>query len=99
MRFPVLRSMMVPLATGSIAGAVVIAGLTLGYYAWPLFAMALVLGPVGGVPMGLWTVRQMRAARPILRPASPSMDPEASWREVNAMARVPYPPARTQGRV
>jgi hypothetical protein len=97
MRFPVLRSTMVPLAAGSLAGAVVIAGLTLGYYAWPLFALAAVLGLAAGVPLGLWTVRQMRAAPPIRRPASPSMDPEAARREVNPMARVSYPPARSQG--
>ena len=98
MRFPILRSILIAVAAGTVAGAVVIAGLSFGLYGWPVFVVATVSGFAGGIPLGLRAARRMRAAPPIRRPASPSMDPEAAWREVNPMARVPYPPARTQGR-
>lgn len=89
MRFPVLRSTMVPLAVGSIAGAVVIAGLTFGHYGWQLFVAASLVGLVAGVPAGLWTVRRMRAAKPIPRPASPSMDSEAARPAPHPSAPIP----------
>lgn len=96
MRFPILRSTMIPVAVGSIAGAVVIVGLTLGFYSGPLFVVAGLLGLALGIPAGLRVVRRMRATLPIARPASPAMDPEAARREVDPFVRVPYPPAPTQ---
>lgn len=99
MRFPILRSIIAPVAGAVVAGTVVIAGLSLGFYAWPLFVLALGAGVVLGLPIGMWTVRRMRATAPISRPASPSMDPDAAQREVKPWLRVAYPPAASQGRV
>jgi hypothetical protein len=98
MTFPYLRSTMVPLAIGCFAGAVVIAGLTAGYYGWQLFAIAGLVGVALGVPFGLWNVRRMRATKPLDRPESPTMDPSASLREVYPYRGEPYPPAPDQGR-
>ena len=74
MRFPLIRSTTIPLAVGTVAGAVVITGLTFGYYGWSLFIWAALIGLAAGIPAGLWSARQLREAEPIDRPASPSMD-------------------------
>ena len=99
MTFPYLRSTILPLAVGCVAGAVIIAGLTAGYYGWQVFAVAGVVGLLVGVPIGLWNVRRMRATTPIQRPESPTMDPSASARQVDPSRAEPYPPAPDQGRV
>lgn len=98
MTFPYLRSTIVPLAVGCITGAVIIAGLTAGYYSWQLFAVAGAAGVLLGVPFGLWNVRRMRATTPLSRPESPTMDPSAAIREVDPRRAEPYPPAPDQGR-
>jgi hypothetical protein len=98
MTFPYLRSTILPLTVGCIAGAVVIAGLTAGVYSWQLFAAAIAIGLVIGVPFGLWSVRRMRATPPIPRPESPTMDPDAAARAVNPRRPEPYPEAADQGR-
>ena len=98
MAFPYLRSTIVPLAVGCVAGAVIIAGLTAGYYGWQVFAVAGVLGAAIGVPFGLWNVRRMRATPPLTRPESPTMDPSASIREVAPARAEPYPPPPDQGK-
>jgi hypothetical protein len=97
MTFPYLRSTILPLTVGCIAGAVVIAGLTAGIYSWKLFAAAIAIGVVTGVPFGLWSVRRMRATPPIPRPESPTMDPDAAARAVNPHRPEPYPAAADQG--
>jgi hypothetical protein len=99
MHFPYLRSTILPLTVGCIAGAAVIVGLTAGYYSWQLFAVACAIGLVVGVPVGLWSVRRMRATRPLTRPESPTMDPDAAARAVNPHRPEPYPPAADQTRV
>ena len=98
MAFPYLRSTVVPLSVACLAGAIIIAGLTGGYYGWPLFAIAGGIGVVVGVPFGLWNVRRMRGTTPLSRPESPTMDPSASIREVNPRRAEPYPPAPEQGK-
>jgi hypothetical protein len=98
MAFPYLRSTIVPLAVGCITGAVIIAGLTAGYYGWQVFALAGVMGVALGVPLGLWNVRRMRATAPLIRPESPTMDPSASVREVEPRRAEPYPSAPDQGK-
>ena len=98
MSFPYLRSTIVPLAVGCSAGAVIIGGLSAGFYGWQLFAIAGAIGLAVGVPTGLWNVRRMRQAKPVPRPESPTMDPAASLREVNPLRAEPYPPAPDQGR-
>lgn len=98
MAFPYLRSTVVPLAVACAAGFVIIAGLSLGTYSWQLFALAGLIGAIVGVPIGLWNVRRMRATPPLSRPASPTMDPSASAREMDPRRAEPYPPAPDQGR-
>lgn len=98
MAFPYLRSTILPLTISCIAGAVVIAGLTAGYYSWKLFAVATAAGVILGIPFGLWNVRRMREATPLARPESPTMDPDSAARAVNPHRAEPYPPAPDQGR-
>lgn len=98
MAFPYLRSTILPLVIGCVAGIVVIAGLTAGFYGWQLFAVAVITGVIVGVPFGLWNVRRMRATPPLTRPASPTMDPSAAAREMDPGRAEPYPPAPDQGR-
>ncbi len=97
MAFPYLRSVILPIAVTCIAGVVIIAGLSAGFYGWQVFAAAGVVGLAVGVPFGLWNVRRMRASTPLVRPESPTMDPSASAREVNPRRAEPYPPAVDQG--
>ncbi len=98
MTFPYLRSTIVPLAVACFAGAAIIAGLSAGFYGWPLFAVAGLVGLAAGVPFGLWNVRRMRDTDPLIRPESPTMDPSASIRAINARQAEPYPPAPDQGK-
>jgi ABC-type proline/glycine betaine transport system permease subunit len=98
MKFPYLRSTIVPLSIGCVAGVVVIAGLTAGYYGWQLFVIAGIIGVLIGVPFGIWSVRRMREADALTRPESPTMDPTASARAVDPRRAEPYPPAPDQGR-
>ena len=97
MRFPILRSIAVLLWAGVLAGVVVAAGLTMGYYGWPVFGAAMVAGLAGGLPLGLWTAGRMRATPPLVRPESPTMDPDAARREADPKLNVAYPPAPAQG--
>lgn len=99
MAFPYLRSTIVPLAVGCFAGVAIIAGLSFGIYGWQLFAIAIAIGIVVGVPFGLWTSRRMRATEPLTRPESPTMDPSAAIREMDPSRAEPYPPAPDQGRM
>lgn len=99
MAFPYLRSTIVPLTVACITGVGVIAGLSAGLYGWQVFAVALSIGIVLGVPFGLWNVRRMRATKPLTRPESPTMDPNAAAREVNPHRKEAYPPAVDQGGV
>lgn len=98
MRFPYLRSTIVPLAVGCCARVVIVAGLAAGLYGWPLFGAALGIGLATGVPLGLWAVGRMRGTDPLLRPESATMDPTSARRAVNPAQASPYPPAPDQGR-
>jgi len=65
--FPHLRLLLVSLWTSSIAGVVVIAGLTLGYYTWQTFLWAVIAGLVLGVPAALanWAYLRPNRAREV----------------------------------
>jgi hypothetical protein len=65
--FPHLRFWLVALWTSSIAGAVVIAGLTLGHYHWSTFLWAALAGLVIGVPAALlnWAYLRPNRAREV----------------------------------
>ncbi|MCA0206453.1 hypothetical protein [Pararhodobacter sp.] len=91
-----LRSTMATLAVSCIAGAVVIAGLAVGWYDWRLFVLAGALGLVTGVPLGIYIARRMRAQPPLPRPEGAAYDPEAAQRAVDPSRPVAYPPALDQ---
>lgn len=62
--FPPLRTLMVALWVSSLAGAVVIAGLSLGYVSWQVFALAGIFGLGIGVPAGLWNAGYIKRNDP-----------------------------------
>ena len=62
--FPHLRIWLLTLWTSSIAGAVVITGLTLGHYHWSTFLWAALIGLVIGVPAALLNWAYLRPNRP-----------------------------------
>lgn len=59
-----LRTFMVLLWVSSIAGAAVVAFLSMGWVTWPAFATAGLLGLVVGVPAGIWTARAVKRDDP-----------------------------------
>jgi hypothetical protein len=61
--FPHLRFLLVSLWTSSIAGAVLIAGLSMGYYGWSTFLWAGLIGLLIGVPAGLFNWAYLRPNR------------------------------------
>jgi hypothetical protein len=61
--FPHLRIWLLTLWTSSIAGAVVITGLTLGHYHWSTFLWAALIGLVIGVPAALLNWAYLRPNR------------------------------------
>ena len=61
--FPHLRILLVSLWASCVAGAVVIAGLSQGYYDWLTFAWAVVFGIAIGVPAGLLNWAHLRPKR------------------------------------
>lgn len=58
------KLLLIPLWALSIAGAVVIAGLSIGLVSWVTFAVAGVVGLVLGVPAGIWNTRKIRREDP-----------------------------------
>ena len=58
------RLLIVPIWALSIAGAVVIAALSLGWVGWMPFAVAGAIGLVLGVPAGIWNTRKLRREDP-----------------------------------
>lgn len=62
---PPLRTLLVTLWVACIAGALVIAGLSLGYYGWRTFAVAAAGGLLVGLPAGLanWAYLRPNRAR------------------------------------
>ena len=65
--FPHLRLLLISLWTSSIAGTVVIAALTMGFYGWKTFLWAGVVGLVIGVPAALanWAYLRPNRAREV----------------------------------
>ena len=61
--FPHLRLWLLALWTSSVAGAVVIAGLTLGHYHWSTFLWAAIVGLLFGVPAALLNWAHLRPNR------------------------------------
>jgi len=61
--FPHLRFWLLALWASSVAGAVVIAGLTLGHYGWSTFLWAAAAGLVIGVPAALLNWAYLRPNR------------------------------------
>ncbi|MEZ5779125.1 MAG: hypothetical protein R3E44_12270 [Paracoccaceae bacterium] len=59
-----LRTFMVVLWVLSIAGAVVVAALSLGWVGWWPFIVAGVVGLVLGVPAGIWSARRIKREDP-----------------------------------
>ena len=65
--FPHLRLWLLTLWTSCVAGAVIIAGLTLGNYHWSTFLWAVIAGLVIGVPAALlnWAYLRPRRSREV----------------------------------
>lgn len=91
-----LRTTVVPISIGVIAGVIVITGLAIGLVLWQLFLAAALIGVALGAPLGIWVSRKMRRTPPVERPASASMDPEAARRAVTDAHPAPYPAAPDQ---
>ncbi|WP_051070991.1 hypothetical protein [Paracoccus sp. N5] len=60
---PMLRLFLVHIWVGCVAGAVVIAGLSMGYDNWATFIWAAVIGLALGVPAGLLNWAYLRPNR------------------------------------
>ncbi|MBV7380805.1 hypothetical protein [Maritimibacter dapengensis] len=58
------KLLLIPIWALSIAGAVVIAGLSIGAISWVTFAVAAVVGLVLGIPAGIWNTRKIRREDP-----------------------------------
>ena len=58
------KLLLIPIWALSIAGAVVIAGLSIGAVSWVTFAVAAVVGLVLGIPAGIWNTRKIRREDP-----------------------------------
>ena len=59
-----LRTFMIVLWVACIAGAAVVAALSLGWVGWVPFAASGVLGLVLGIPIGLWSARRIKKEDP-----------------------------------
>jgi hypothetical protein len=55
---------MVSLWVACIAGAAVIAALSLGWVGWTAFATSGAIGLVAGIPLGLWSARRIKKDDP-----------------------------------
>lgn len=58
------KLLFIPLWALSIAGAVVIAGLSIGVVSWITFVVAGAVGLIVGVPAGIWNTRKIRREDP-----------------------------------
>jgi hypothetical protein len=56
-----LRWLIIPLWMGCVSCAVIIAGLSAGWYDWQTFVVASVLAVVIGLPAGILTTRYLRS--------------------------------------
>lgn len=66
--FAPLRTVMVALWVVCIAGAAVIAALSYGWVGWMAFVVSGVIGLVLGVPLGIWSARQIKREDPLWPP-------------------------------
>ena len=72
-----LRTFMVVLWAACIAGAAVIAALSLGWVGWMAFAVSGALGLILGVPLGLWTAHKIKRDDPAWPPRRDGWPPQA----------------------
>jgi hypothetical protein len=70
-----LRTIMALLAVTSIAGAVLVALLSLGWVGWMPFVVSGVAGLLTGVPFGIWIAREIKRQDPAWPPRRPVADP------------------------
>ncbi|MCV2868363.1 hypothetical protein OEW28_06945 [Defluviimonas sp. WL0002] len=59
-----LRTIMVALWVTCLAGAVLTAFFSYGWYGWVPFAISGAIGVIVGVPAGIWTARQIKRDDP-----------------------------------
>ena len=71
-----LRWLLIPLWVGCIAGAVVIAALSLGWVGWAPFVAGAAAGAALGIPAGIATTRYMRRHPRYGDGHQPSMRPD-----------------------
>ncbi|MGC8203756.1 hypothetical protein ACP2AV_13730 [Aliiroseovarius sp. PTFE2010] len=62
--FDRLAFVLAPLTVLCIAGAVVIAGMAMGYYAWPLYLVAGLVGLACGLPTAYWSSKRIKRKDP-----------------------------------
>lgn len=60
---PPLRSLLIALWVTCLGGAVVVVGLSLGYYSWGVFAIGAIVGLAVGIPAALLTWARLRPNR------------------------------------
>ncbi len=66
--FAPLRTFMVVIWVLCIAGAAVIAALSYGWVGWVAFVVSGIVGVVLGVPLGIWTAKQIKREDPAWPP-------------------------------
>ncbi|MBK0328237.1 hypothetical protein I5535_13155 [Rhodobacteraceae bacterium F11138] len=59
-----LRHYMAALTGACVAGAALIAALSLGYYSWGAVAVSAAIGLIAAWPAGIWFARQIKREDP-----------------------------------
>lgn len=59
-----LRYYMILLSILCVAGAAVVAALSLGFVGWPAFAVSAIIGVIVGLPGGIWLARRIKKDDP-----------------------------------
>ncbi|WP_424927078.1 hypothetical protein [Amaricoccus tamworthensis] len=58
--FAPIRSIMIPLWVGCIAGGAIVILLAIGLFSWITFVLAAILGLVAGIPAAIYFSREIR---------------------------------------